>query len=55
VRTFYIGNDQFMCAIAMLENINYQLRITKLVDYFAGYQQMDRAYGWGLSYVAGSK
>lgn len=48
-------NDQFMCAIAMLENVNNQLKITKLVDYFAGHQQMDRAYGWGLNYVAGSK
>ncbi|MDD1612627.1 MAG: TerD domain-containing protein [Methylococcaceae bacterium] len=48
-------NDQFMCAIAMLENVNGQLRITKLVDYFSGHQQMDHAYGWGLNYVAGSK
>jgi tellurite resistance protein TerA len=48
-------NDQFMCAIAMLENINHQLRITKLVDYFAGHQHMDHAYGWGLNYVTGSK
>jgi tellurite resistance protein TerA len=48
-------NDQFMCAIAMLENIDGQLRITKLIDYFSGHQQMDHAYGWGLNYVAGSK
>ncbi|MEC4750527.1 TerD family protein [Methylomicrobium sp. Wu6] len=48
-------NDQFMCAIAMLENVNGQLRITKLVDYFSGHQQMDHAYGWCLNYVAGSK
>lgn len=48
-------NDQFMCAIAMLENDNGQLRITKLIDYFSGHQQMDQAYGWGLNYVAGSK
>ncbi|MGJ0484620.1 MAG: TerD family protein [Methylomicrobium sp.] len=48
-------NDQFMCAIAMLENVNDQLRITKLIDYFSGHQQMDHAYGWGLNYVAGSK
>lgn len=48
-------NDQFMCAIAMLENSNNQLRITKLVDYFAGHQHMDHAYGWGLDYVSGSK
>ncbi|MBL6985629.1 MAG: TerD family protein [Methylobacter sp.] len=48
-------DDQFLCAIAMLENINGKLQITKLVDYFSGHQQMDRAYGWGLNYVAGSK
>ncbi|KJV05702.1 stress response protein [Methylocucumis oryzae] len=48
-------NDQFMCAIAMLENINQQLRITKLVDYFSGHQAMDKAYGWGLNYVSGTK
>ncbi len=48
-------NDQFMCAVAMLENINNQLRITKLADYFAGHQQLDQAYGWGLNYVKGSK
>ncbi|MGZ8934972.1 MAG: TerD family protein, partial [Methylobacter sp.] len=48
-------NDQFMCAIALLENINDQVRITKLIDYFAGHEPMDRAYGWGLNYVAGSK
>jgi len=48
-------DDQFLCALAMLENINGQLQITKLTDYFAGHQQMDRAFGWGLNYVAGSK
>lgn len=48
-------NDQFMCAIAMLENIDNQLKITKLIDYFSGHEQMDRAYGWGLNYVAGNK
>ncbi len=48
-------DDQFLCALAMFENINGQLQITKLIDYFSGHQQMDRAYGWGLNYVAGSK
>ncbi len=48
-------NDQYLCAIAMLENINNQVKITKLIDYFSGHQQMDIAYGWGLNYVAGSK
>jgi tellurite resistance protein TerA len=48
-------NDQSMCAIAMLENIGGKLGITKLVDYFSGHMEMDRAYGWGLRYAAGSK
>ena len=55
VRLDSYRNDQFLCAIAMLENINNQVRITKLIDYFSGHQQMDNAYGWGLNYVAGSK
>lgn len=48
-------NDQMMCAIAMLENIDNQVVITKLVDYFNGHQPMDVAYGWGLNYKPGSK
>lgn len=55
VRLDSYRNDQFLCAIAMLENINNQVRVTKLIDYFSGHQQMDNAYGWGLNYVAGSK
>jgi tellurite resistance protein TerA len=55
VRLDSYRNDQFLCAIAMLENINNEVRITKLIDYFGGHEQMDRAYGWGLNYVAGSK
>ncbi len=48
-------DDQFLCALAMLENVNGRLQITKLIDYFSGHQQMDRAFGWGLSYAPGSK
>lgn len=55
VRLDSYRNDQFLCAIAMLENINNEVRITKLIDYFSGHELMDRAYGWGLKYVAGSK
>ncbi len=48
-------NDQNLCAVALLENVGNQLRITKLVDYFNGHPAMDKAYSWGLKYVAGSK
>jgi len=36
-------NNQNMCAVALLENVSNQLRITKLVDYFNGHPAMDKA------------
>lgn len=44
-----------MCAIAMLENHNGELRVTKLAEYFAGHPDLDRHYGWGLRWTEGSK
>lgn len=45
-----------MCAIAMIENQNGQtFSIRRLVEYFSGHEEMDRAYRWGLRWVAGSK
>jgi len=44
-----------MCAIAMLENDGGCIRVTKLVDYFAGHEPMDRAFGFGFRWVAGRK
>ena len=48
-------NDQYLCAVAMLENENNEIRVTKLIDYFNGHQEMDQAFGWGLQYIAGNK
>ena len=47
--------DQTMCAIAMLENVENRVVITKLVDYFPGHRALDAAYQWGLNYAPGSK
>ena len=44
-----------MCAIAMLENISDELRVTKLAEYFSGHVQLDEHYGWGLRWQKGSK
>ncbi len=44
-----------MCAIAMLENVDGQLRVTKLAEYFAGHVPLDEHYGWGLRWQKGSK
>ncbi len=49
------NNRRTMCAIAMLENDNGAIKVTKLIDYFVGHQDMDKAYQWGLRYTEGSK
>ncbi|PAQ14252.1 Tellurium resistance [Bacillaceae bacterium SAOS 7] len=49
-------NGKGMCAIAMIENVNNEtFSVKRLVEYFQGHQQMDRAYGWGMRWTAGSK
>ena len=44
-----------MCALAMLENQIGNIKVTKLVEYFADHRMLDQAYGFGLRWVAGSK
>jgi tellurite resistance protein TerA len=49
------GAGKGMCAIAMLENEGGRIRVTKLIDYFEGHQPMDRHFGFGFNWTAGSK
>ncbi len=44
-----------MCAIALLENEGGHIRVTKLIEYFAGHEPMDRAFGFGFRWQAGRK
>ena len=56
VRMDEYGSSQRMCAIAMLENRNGEsLSVEKLVRFFNGHQDMDRAFNWNLRWVAGHK
>lgn len=49
-------NGKIMCAIAMIENVNNEtFKVERLVEYFQGHQDMDRAYGWGMQWQAGRK
>lgn len=48
-------DNQRMCALALLENQAGHLKVTKLVEYFRDHRELDRAYGFGLRWVAGSK
>ena len=56
VRMDEYSTSQRMCAIAMLENSNNQtFSIEKLIKFYDGHSQMDRAFGWGMSWTPGRK
>ena len=56
VRMDEYSTTQKMCAIALLENVNGDsFSVEKQVRYFQGHRQMDEAYRWGLTWVAGRK
>ena len=45
-----------MCAIAMIENVNNEtFKVERLVEYFNGHRELDKAYGWGMQWRSGSK
>lgn len=48
-------DGQNMCAIALFENVGNTFSVQRHVRYFDGHPSMDRAFGWGLRWVAGSK
>lgn len=56
VRMDEYGSSQRMCAIALLENpTGESFSIEKIVRFFDGHEEMDRAFNWGLRWVAGHK
>ena len=44
-----------MCGIAIIENDRGNVRIQRIVQYFDGHEKLDRAFGFGLNWVAGRK
>jgi tellurite resistance protein TerA len=49
-------NRKIMCAIAMIENVNNEtFSVERLVSYFAGHKEMDRAFNWNMSWTSGRK
>ncbi|MCQ4086651.1 TerD family protein [Saccharibacillus sp. JS10] len=50
------GSRKGMCAIAMITNVDDQtFSIERLVEYFSGHRELDKAYSWGLRWTTGSK
>ncbi|MBL1080283.1 tellurium resistance protein [Nocardia sp. 2] len=45
-----------ICAVALLTSTGQELSVRREVDYITGNQaDLDRAYGWGMKWAAGSK
>lgn len=55
VRMNEFGSSKGMCAVASIENDGGQMRVNREVLFFGGHRDMDRHYGWGMNWVAGSK
>lgn len=50
------NNRKGMCAIAMIRNVNNQtFSIERIVEYFSGHLELDRAFNWGMQWTEGSK
>lgn len=49
------NNSDMMCAIAMLENADGEIRATKFVDYYPGHREMDAHFGFGFRWTSGHK
>lgn len=48
-------NGQNMCAIALIENVNGEMKVTKLNEYYQGHEKMDRAHSWNMNWKTGQK
>lgn len=51
----YGDDERTMCGVAMLENVNNSIAVTKLVEYFRGHREMDLTHGFGLTWERGGK
>lgn len=45
-----------MCGLALLENVNDEtFSVEKIVQFYPGHLELDRAFNWGIKWVAGRK
>jgi tellurite resistance protein TerA len=52
---FSVNSRDSMCSVAILENQGNQIKVSREVRFFAGHEPMDKGYGWGFRWRAGSK
>lgn len=46
---------QKMCGIALIENVNGEMKVTKVNEYFNGHRELDAAFNWNLNWTQGRK
>ena len=49
------SSRETMCGVALLENQGDKIQVSREVRFFTDHSKMDRAYGWGMRWRAGSK
>lgn len=49
------NNEQQMCGIALIENVDGEMKVTKVNEYFNGHRELDKAFNWNLQWTEGSK
>ena len=49
------SRDKRLCAVALLENINDEIHVKRLVDYYNDQEKLDHALNWGMRWTKGSK
>ena len=51
-----VNNGKIMCALAMITNENDEsFSVEKLVEYYSGHSELDKAYKWGMRWKPGRK
>lgn len=48
-------NDKRLCGVVLLENDRGAIKVTRIVDYFPGQREFDRAFGFGFNWTTGRK
>lgn len=56
VRMDTYNSAKKMCGLALFENVNDQtFSVEKIIQFYSGHQELDRAFNWGLRWTAGRK
>ena len=56
VRMDTFNSSNKMCGLVLLENVNDEtFSVEKIVQFYQGHEDLDRAFGWGLRWRAGRK